>query len=538
MMSHSPSPTPSPSKTNIDVLQVWRKKVITNLSQILSIAAIIAYIANLASNYDLMSIQAVFGYTISLVFILIAAYYPRITTRIRAYILTIVIFTVGIQAVVQFAVAGDARTWFFLAIFFASIFLGQRAGIFFSIASLIVWAIVAYLFNIATIPIPSSDPLAISLWTSTAVSFLIASVIMTLTISHLLRNLAQTIEHNTRLAKTSEQQNIELNEQHTLLKRRSKTLEATASISQDLAILTDYGEVLEKTPMLINDILKLSSTTLFLFDAENTLRQVSSYERTDQAKNIDESLSDQEKDFLNRSIADKRAYSNINLNPEEDSQTCLAIPMQGQEKIIGALFLQSDDVEAFGAERVSVLQMLANHIAILLENAKLLTQRESALDAERRAYGEIAQGAWKKFVSEQEYGSYRRDEKGLRSVPTEAYLPQEAKEGTEAVPIRVRGKVIGHIDARKAKNRAWTASEKELLGILASRLETAIEGARLYQEARERAQREQIIAEVSAKMREKLEVESVLESAARELRNALGIAEAEIWLNIDSKQEQ
>jgi len=94
--------------------------------------------------------------------------------------------------------------------------------------------------------------------------------------------------------------------------------------------------------------------------------------------------------------------------------------------------------------------------------------------------------------------------------------------------------VIGFIDAQKPKNRAWTASEKELLRILGSRLETAMDSARLYQDSQQQAERERTIADISSQVRESLEIEGVLEAAARELRNALGVAEAEVWLNAEN----
>ncbi|MBT7350176.1 hypothetical protein HN803_05290, partial [candidate division WWE3 bacterium] len=90
----------------------------------------------------------------------------------------------------------------------------------------------------------------------------------------------------------------------------------------------------------------------------------------------------------------------------------------------------------------------------------------------------------------------------------------------------------------KSKNRAWTASERELLRILTARLETAIDGARLYQDAQERAERDRIIGETSTRLRESLDVEGVLKIAASELQKKLGIAEAEVWLDAEYLQDQ
>ncbi len=515
---------------NTNTLQAWREKNINFLTRIISIAAVIAYIANWAANYASLDILTLVGYTVILVSLLFAAYYPRLSPKVRATILAIIIFIVGIQSALDFSTAGDSRAWFFLAIFLATVFVGRRAGIIFSVAFLLIWALVAYLFNAHIIPSPTFSPIANTLWVGTAISAAIVAVIITLTTSNLLSSLNKAIEHNFSLMKTAERQNITLKEQHDIAEKRSKTLEAFANISQELAIFTDYDTIIDRVPVLFNNTLRLSMSSVFLFDAEDALYQASRQKRASQAQNTRESLSSKENQLLNRAISDKKAYAETNLNPDDENQVYLAIPMQGQEKTIGALFLESNDLQAFGAERISVLQMLANHIAVLLENAILLAQKESALETERRAYGEIAQRAWREFIAEQSYGSYRRDSAGLSHMPSETYTPQEEKAETEAVPIKVRGKIIGHIDARKAKNRVWTAAEKELLSILASRLETAIDGARLYQEAQERAKREEIIAKTSSRVRENLDIEKVLKTAVQELRRNLDIDKSEIWL--------
>ncbi len=515
---------------NTNALQAWQEKNISILTRLLSIAAVIAYIANWAMNYASLDELTFAGYTVMLLSLLFAAYYPHLPSTTRATILALIIFVAGIQSALDFSTAGDSRAWFFLAIFLATIFVGQRAGIIFSVAFLLIWALMAYLFNAQIIPAPTFDPVANSLWVGTAISAAIVAVIITLTTSNLLSSLNKAIEHNFSLMETAERQNTALKEQYAITERRSKTLEASANISQELAIYTDYDTIVDRVPVLFNNTLLLNMSSVFLFSAEDALYQASRQKRASQTPNTRESLTSKENQLLNKAVSDKKAYAEINLNPDDESQVYLAIPMQGQKKTIGALFLQSNDLQAFGTERISVLQMLANHIAILLENAILFAQKERALETERRAYGEVAQGAWREFIAKQSYGSYRRDSAGLSHVPAETYTPQKEKAEAEAVPIKVRGKIIGHIDARKAKNRAWTAAEKELLDILASRLETAIDSARLYQEAQERAKREEIIAKTSSRVRENLDIEKVLEIAVQELRENLDIDKSEIWL--------
>jgi two-component system NtrC family sensor kinase len=100
-----------------------------------------------------------------------------------------------------------------------------------------------------------------------------------------------------------------------------------------------------------------------------------------------------------------------------------------------------------------------------------------------------------------------------------------------AVPIRVRDRVIGVIDAEKPMGAgAWTAQETALLEALIDQLGIALEGARLYEDTLYRAVQERLLAQVAARMRETLDVRTVLETAADELYQALSLDKVVIHL--------
>ncbi|MFN2291437.1 MAG: hypothetical protein ACK2UC_09635, partial [Anaerolineae bacterium] len=58
---------------------------------------------------------------------------------------------------------------------------------------------------------------------------------------------------------------------------------------------------------------------------------------------------------------------------------------------------------------------------------------------------------------------------------------------------------------------------------LSEQLGLALEGARLYQDTQRRAARDRLLGEVTARMRESLEMETLLRTAASEMRQALGL---------------
>ncbi len=94
---------------------------------------------------------------------------------------------------------------------------------------------------------------------------------------------------------------------------------------------------------------------------------------------------------------------------------------------------------------------------------------------------------------------------------------------TLAIPIKVRDQVIGVIDGRKPQGAAWTQEEIDLLQTMTDQLSTALESARLYQDTQRRAAQERLIGEVTSRIRESLDVETVLKTTASEMRQALDL---------------
>jgi GAF domain-containing protein len=182
-------------------------------------------------------------------------------------------------------------------------------------------------------------------------------------------------------------------------------------------------------------------------------------------------------------------------------------------------------------------------VAVAISNAQLFEQAQESLTAERRAYGELSREAWRELLraeSELGYLSQRQDTVpagDLWRAEMKAAIDQGASalgdkdSRTVAIPIKVSDQVIGVVDGRKPDGSGeWTAEEIGLLEALTEQLNVALEGARLYQDSQRRATQEQLIGEVTARMRETLDMDTVLQTAVREIGEALGIAEVEVRL--------
>ncbi|MGD8790978.1 MAG: GAF domain-containing protein [Anaerolineae bacterium] len=226
------------------------------------------------------------------------------------------------------------------------------------------------------------------------------------------------------------------------------------------------------------------------------------------------------------------------LLPETRSE--MALPMVVGGQVLGALDVQSSLAAAFTEEDVVVLQLVADQVAVAIQNARLFATTQEALEAEREAYGEISRQAWREMIQGQvAYPGYTSDEAGLSPVRETAGGEGDGGNGANSlsIPIRVRDRAIGLIDAEKPEGaETWTREEISLLETLVEQLGIALEGARLYHDTQRRAARERLIGEVTARMRETLDVRAVLERAADEIYQTMGLDKVVIRLSAEGRE--
>ena len=99
-------------------------------------------------------------------------------------------------------------------------------------------------------------------------------------------------------------------------------------------------------------------------------------------------------------------------------------------------------------------------------------------------------------------------------------------EVTMTVPVKLRGEVIGvlHIESNDPSKK-WQTDEISLVEAVAERAAFALENARLFQDARRRAAKEQLISESTSKISGALNIENILQTTAQELERVLGGSE-------------
>jgi GAF domain-containing protein len=235
-----------------------------------------------------------------------------------------------------------------------------------------------------------------------------------------------------------------------------------------------------------------------------------------------------------------------------------AFPLRMGDDIIGALDLQSKDASAIPEADLPIFQSLADNIAIaidnvrlteqtvqrLVENQQLLEQMRTAMQQVERLNQQLTTQAWTDYLARQRGEATftldlqeQKTEHGSEWTPAlveavqqnELVRKQERDQTTIAVPLRVRGQVIGAMEF-ELENGVLSAEDVDLVETVGERLGLALESARLYDESRRVAHREAMLNQIGGRLQSSNNVEGVLSEAARGLQSTLGAQRVAIRL--------
>jgi GAF domain-containing protein/HAMP domain-containing protein len=208
----------------------------------------------------------------------------------------------------------------------------------------------------------------------------------------------------------------------------------------------------------------------------------------------------------------------------------LTLPLRSGPKIIGALDVQSEQKHRFSDEDVTILQALADQLATAIENVRLVSHVRLTLEETNLLIQRQARENWSKLRRRTGLLGYEYDRMEVRPLAEAADSRGESR--VIRVPVRLRGQVIGVIGLEaEDPEHAWTPDELAIIEATAGQAAITVENARLLADSRRQAAREQITAEVTARLRASLDMQTVLKAAVSEIAEKLGIAEVAVELS-------
>ncbi|MCC6905797.1 MAG: GAF domain-containing protein, partial [Anaerolineae bacterium] len=166
-----------------------------------------------------------------------------------------------------------------------------------------------------------------------------------------------------------------------------------------------------------------------------------------------------------------------------DTRAELAIPLRIGDQIIGALDIQSITPDAFDEATISVLQTVADQLAVAIRNAQLFQEKEGLLSASVQLTQMLTRDSWDAYQRKAiEGAAFQYDLSDVRRV--------EGGEGANGhdlttMPISLRGEVIGKLELATPEGREFSEEEKGLVDEVLGRVALALDNARLFEQTQQ-----------------------------------------------------
>jgi GAF domain-containing protein/HAMP domain-containing protein len=346
------------------------------------------------------------------------------------------------------------------------------------------------------------------------------------------------------------------------LENQTLRLRAAAEIARDVASARDLGELLERSAQLVLDRFNFYHVGIFIVDKNREYAVLASSPTEAGQKLIANNyrLRMGDAGTVERVATTGKARITLNTGSDgdhfhtpllPDAHSEMALPLKVESTVIGVLDIQSNQPQAFDQDDLAIMQIMADQLATAIERTRLLEEAERNLHDLERAHGQYTREAWKSFGRSGQIRNqgYRFDniriepitevsDSGKEALATGKVIRSNGGDATNviAIPIKLRGQTIGVVNAKLKEGFG-----KDMLTTIEGaieRLASALESARLYEEASLRADREQSISQVTSAISSSTEYEDILRVVVMEIGTMLNNTEVGIQILGDSSERE
>ncbi len=241
----------------------------------------------------------------------------------------------------------------------------------------------------------------------------------------------------------------------------------------------------------------------------------------------------------------------------------VAVPISASGQVVGVLDVQEDKIAGLDESDASLLRSLANYVAVGVSNARLFAEVEDELARARAAQQQYVAETWSQSGRDTEYryllaGTTLADDNIIDRLEKEATRQNQLAlvpvndqgifdtdteiKGPMALvaPIKLQEQTIGTLQFQNeniSQEQRWGDQEMELVQTIIDQVAQSAENLRLFNETRERADYEQLIGEVTQKIRQAPDLTSLTQPAAEAISTVLGVSDGMVQLNVGSKQQ-
>ena len=323
------------------------------------------------------------------------------------------------------------------------------------------------------------------------------------------------------------------------LEKKSRQLEAVAFVSREVANIRSVPLFLEATVAEISRRFGHYHTGIFLIDdkREWAVLQAASSEGGQRMLSRRHRLRVGQQGIVGAVAHTGKAHIALDVgadavwfdNPDlPDTHSEIGLPLKDLEgQVTGVLDVQSVETEAFSAEDIETLQLLADQLSVVLRNAQLFESTQSALSQLEDLQWSYSREGWARIMNQGRPRAYEYDSVSVQPV-LPLPVPQVLSDGTFPrqmamtdgaaallEPMRYRDQTIGLVTLSDPQ-RVWTAEERGLVQSVIDQVGIALENARLFEETQNTARQQALMSRV-------LQTTAMVREPASALREITGI---------------
>jgi GAF domain-containing protein len=513
----------------------WRESFITTVLRVACVLGIAIIAASFSTATTINRVLFISLYIILLILTLAPVKYS-----VRAFAMLFTIFVVGLNSILVSGPLPEASVFFMAFIVHSALLFDRRVDIIALVVSVLTFALIATLQQLGIYQFKTPDVPATTLidWIIYISIFSAVSIVLISAINQLKKAFANVVKdlQNTFQSLITERAQLEsrVRERTDEFETRAMQLRSSAAISKTIAEMQDISELMEMTTRLTTDQFGYYHVGLYLLDErkKTAFLQAASSVTGTQLVGQGFRIETDRLNLINQVVENNRPYitSDVDANFTRDTnfpltRSRMMLPLTVRNNVIGILDMHSDQSKTFSTQDAEVLQTLADLVAISIDNVRLINETQNLVDQLEVNTSIQTHETWTKFTSRHK-PAYQYTPAGVR--PLFVNNKQDNLDGLR-VPLMLHGQNIGNIILkRKGDTNTWSERERILVDKVANQVALALENSRLVDETQKNALRDQVIANISARVRETLDIESVLRTATTELRRVFDLKEAEI----------
>ncbi|HSL42764.1 MAG TPA: GAF domain-containing protein [Anaerolineales bacterium] len=508
----------------------WRErflKIVLQGTCILGLVAILLYLFTPSTIGIKLLAVSMYGVLV------LVTYYTRLPYSIRVSVFLLLLYLAGLSSLFDYGIA-EASILFVGFIVMTGLLVSPRVGVYYAVGITLLSLIFFGLQGTSFLE-----------WARAVGMLLVVSTIVAIGLRTALEDFSKTQEAAQQMLDALQIERATLEqrvEEHTAgLTQKTEQLRATSYIARKTAEVQDLATLLDTVARLVTDQFGFYHTGIFLLNetGDQVVLQAASSEDGQRMIEHGHSLSVGTQGLVGYVAAQKKPRIALDVgadaiffnNPDLPmTRSEVALPLVVRNKVLGVLDIQSDQPQAFNTDDIDVLQTLADQVAIAIENARLMDETQAALIQLEALTSTRTREAWSKKLREKNR-IFTYTPLGLRSEK----LPQNAEKAVSA-SIMLRGQKIGSISIARKGEAAWTKLDKELIEEVASQVGLAVDNIRLLEEATQRARQEQTVGKLATRFSQSLDLDTLLQTAARELGQLPDIAEVSVFIGQETEQ--